>query len=125
MIHTPGRPTPGPWNVVCDVNVFSKAGRLVASTGGYSTNTDDGQHVQENTANANLIAATPDLLKACMLLVKAHSMSGGFLDKEALLKLNEATEIANVAIAKAKGANDDDDTIRYDDHWGSDPTGYY
>ena len=43
------------------------------------------------------------LLEACKLLVKAHSMSGGYMDGEALLMLNDATIAAQAAIAKAEG----------------------
>lgn len=49
-------------------------GRSVASCMGYSTNTDDGEHLQENYANAKLIAAALDLLEACLSSLDAQTL---------------------------------------------------
>lgn len=57
--------TPGPWHIKYRVNIFGAHERLVASSGGYVTNADDGEHILENEANARLIAEAPALLKAC------------------------------------------------------------
>ena len=57
--------TPGPWQIKHRVNIIGSTGRSVASAGGYTTNTDNGEHILENEANARLIAAAPDLLEAC------------------------------------------------------------
>lgn len=59
--------TPGPWRVweksATSVMGPHKLGgdRSVCSTGGYTTNTDNGEHIAENEANARLIAAAPEM----------------------------------------------------------------
>jgi hypothetical protein len=55
--------TPGPWHIKHEWNIFSGE-RLVANTGGYTSNRDGEAVRQENIANANLVAAAPDLLDA-------------------------------------------------------------
>ena len=47
--------------------------------------------------------AVPELLAVCKLLVAARAASEGYLDERALVNLNQATEMAEAAIAKAKG----------------------
>lgn len=56
--------TPGPWriNKRSALMVETETGRGIASTGVYSTNTDNGQHLLDNEANARLIAAAPEML---------------------------------------------------------------
>ncbi len=56
--------TPGPWHIARHASTLIEAesGRHVATSGGYSTNADNGEHHDENDANARLIAAAPDLL---------------------------------------------------------------
>ena len=70
------KPTPGPWFVKHEYNVFAEAtGRLVASTGGHSSSVDGARVVAENVANARLVAAAPDLLNAleqCAAVMKAE-----------------------------------------------------
>lgn len=58
--------THGPWKIGphSDTLVVGANDRHVCTTGGYSTNTDDGQHLVENEANATLIAAAPDMEEA-------------------------------------------------------------
>lgn len=53
--------TPGPWTVKWQINVFSGE-RLVANTGAHSSNIDGDRILEENQANAILIAQAPDLL---------------------------------------------------------------
>lgn len=63
--------TPGPWKLLpygaC--NVKSESGRSICTTSVYTTNTDNGEHISENEANAKLIAATPELLEALKNLI--------------------------------------------------------
>jgi len=58
--------TPGPWRILTRAigTVANESGRVVATCMGYTTNTDNGEHIQENIANATLIAAAPELLAA-------------------------------------------------------------
>ena len=61
--------TKGEWieNPKLRGNVFcKKTDRLIASCMGYSTNMDNGEHISENYANANLIAQSPKMYKWCM-----------------------------------------------------------
>jgi hypothetical protein len=89
--------TPGPWEVRWGCNVF--ATRLdtghegvVASCGGHSSNTVDCR--PENTANARLIAAAPDLLAVLERYVEADSGP----------ELEDSLHVdAVAAIAKARG----------------------
>lgn len=63
--------TPGPWRLDkrASCAVVGEGGRMVASTSVHTSNTDDGEHVNENEANARLIAAAPELLKAAECFV--------------------------------------------------------
>lgn len=58
--------TPGPWkiNPRAKAMIMSESGRGIASAAVYSTNTDNGEHIEENLANAKLIAAAPEMLQA-------------------------------------------------------------
>lgn len=59
--------TPGPWrrSTHAFAHVETSDGRRsVANCGGYSTNTDKGEHIDENEANATLCAAAPNLYEA-------------------------------------------------------------
>ena len=59
--------TPGPWEVdpKAEFNVrVVGAGRSICSTGGYTTNADHGEHVEENRRNARFIAAAPEMYEA-------------------------------------------------------------
>ena len=88
------KPTPGPWFVKHEYNVFAEAsGRLVASTGGHSSNVDGARVVAENIANAHLIAAAPGLLEA------AEQFAWAFDSRS----LADARESTNAAIKKALG----------------------
>jgi len=65
--------TPGPWKVDSDDDVVSAAGDLIARVhGGY-----DDELIEEQAANATLIAAAPDLAYALAALVEfADEMTG-------------------------------------------------
>jgi len=56
--------TPFPWHIKYRVNIFGADDRLVASTGGFRTNVDDGEHILENEANAILISRIPEMVDA-------------------------------------------------------------
>jgi hypothetical protein len=88
--------TPGPWNIQHDFNVFGGR-RLVASAGGHSSNQHPLAVDAENRANASLIAAAPDLLKAVRHLF-ACDMAGSSVDFRC-----DGCEAARAAIAKAEG----------------------
>jgi hypothetical protein len=92
--------TPGPWVVRHEFNVMARRGKvsegLVASSGGFSDNTDGGAHHHENVANAHLIAAAPDLLAACKDLLRAYGIQAGCPSRELV-------DRAHAAISKAQG----------------------
>lgn len=88
--------TPGPWVVVPGIksgpeetppSIHTEPGRLIASMG-YSIT----EMAQNAEANAHLIAAAPDLLRALEEIL-------GLLEHRPMVHLNAA----KVAIAKAKG----------------------
>lgn len=95
--------TPGPWwvghHAITGVFAERKAGTIsireavVASCGGFSTNTDQGEHCAENEANARLIAAAPDLLEAAKMYVGSRGSAQGRV----------ALSLLRAAIAKATG----------------------
>jgi len=60
--------------------------------------------------NAKLIAAAPELLAACEMLCDAERITQGYLDEHALQLLVEATLMAEIAIVKAKGENNESKT---------------
>jgi hypothetical protein len=82
--------TPGPW-VADGYNVKQPRGRYIAYTGPSHTPEDiyPKSCAMEDKANANLIAAAPDLLAALEELLYGHT--------------DKAECMASAAIAKAKG----------------------
>lgn len=56
--------TPGPWTIFGTFNVRGANGRGVATTGGINDGRIADGGFAENSANARLIAAAPDLLEA-------------------------------------------------------------
>lgn len=62
--------TPGPWRVHprTSMTVMNEDGRVVATTGGYSSTTDGERVHHENEANARLIAAAPAMYEALKAL---------------------------------------------------------
>lgn len=64
--------TKGKWRVstFSKYNIETEDGRSVASSGTYSTNTDNGEHIIENEANAQLIAEAGTVTNQCGLTPK-------------------------------------------------------
>jgi len=99
--------TPGPW-VVSDTNdegdVYvsqtAKAGLYVAIALDplYSS-----EPTTEANANANLIAAAPDLLEACERIAELDCTDGYTLADSEYPALWDALHVARAAIAKARG----------------------
>ena len=89
--------TPGPWAVSPQNNIISRNGTVA------KTEQMPGNYESEQKANANLLAAAPDLLSALIALEKA---SREVLDTSATHDGLENCKIlleARVAIQKAKG----------------------
>ena len=84
--------TPGPWEVSdTGANIYGATGDIVASVHGLPK-----PHLtSEGKANARLIAAAPELLKALKNLVDESHFG--------LARRNKARELARAAIAKAEG----------------------
>lgn len=93
--------TAGPWVVSNRASFFVEAQRHghnggICSTGGYSYNAVDGEALMdENIANAHLIAAAPDLYEALENLLAIHNGDGG--------TKYHAGDIAAAALSKARG----------------------
>ena len=64
--------TKGKWIVKYKLNVESENGRHIASCG-LNTSGDQKKVMEENEANARLIAAAPELLEACKKALKGCS----------------------------------------------------
>lgn len=93
--------TPGPWairkNIYGSLDLFGDGGSRIIGSQFLLMNQE---------ANANLIAAAPELLAA---LEAMHACHRAFSDSENWTVLDdEARLLAEKAIAKAKGANDHD-----------------
>lgn len=74
-------------------------GRLTGTGGGLALS--EGQAMAIQAANANLIAAAPDLLDACVAMVERFGECGTELGRS--VDDAKAIEAARAAIAKAKG----------------------
>lgn len=107
--------TPGPWTIRWGTNVGAvRSGAewaIVAACGGFATNTDKGQHHDENESNTRLIAAAPELLaalKECADELEewvAHHYGDDVhpaLERKVYRDM-EPVRIARAAIAKAEG----------------------
>jgi hypothetical protein len=92
--------TPGPWKVF-DSDVNTGKHRSIWRADGCGTAIakihGDPRSARENTANANLIAAAPDLLAACEMGLREFSTTDIFSENA------EALDMMHAAIAKAKG----------------------
>ena len=64
--------TPGPWDVEHDTEIIAAEGKWIAEADTRSINFVNG----EATANAHLIAAAPDLLRACEVALERADMGG-------------------------------------------------
>lgn len=92
--------TPGTWKVdggegVMDLEIRHIDGRSIAVITGYRGTVD------ENAANANLIAAAPELLAA--LIACREDVATPISDNPWAVKQRKAHQMADAAIAKAKG----------------------
>ena len=87
--------TPGPWHIENVWNVYAGR-RLVAGTGGYSSNQNPEAVRRESIANAVLVAAAPDLLAAAERMLAAAEGA----DMEAIFDAHAATP---TAVKKARG----------------------
>jgi hypothetical protein len=87
--------TPGPWSVgiaksgIHNPLVKGADGRNILETGGF------GQKLEENTANARLIAAAPDCLAALQLVLDDNRLMNSMSREQARAILD--------AVAKATG----------------------
>ena len=90
--------TPGPWFIDrrSETHVKGQEDRSVCSTGGYASNMphDRDTYVEENIANARLIAAAPDLLAALQRITE---------DPNSSLLWSETYNAITAAIKKAVG----------------------
>lgn len=105
--------TPGPWDIsiqpvppdVAERHIRARAGGrrvFIATVRPLSIdsrgNGDDGDESHESAANARLIAAAPDLLKACELLMVWHQLDPDGAFGTPLMNIVKSTR---AAIAKA------------------------
>ena len=58
--------TKGKWRICSFAHghVENENGRLIAACMGYSTNSDNSEHIEENIANAELISKAPEMHEA-------------------------------------------------------------
>lgn len=93
--------TPGPWKKVFVINNFevqNASGKCVADAWSYDIDEDQDQMV----ANANLIAAAPDLLESLEYLMAIIAQQGD--ERYLTISLTpEYFDAARKAIARAKG----------------------
>lgn len=77
--------TPGPWMVDqrAATHVVGAGGRHVCTTGGYSSNhpSDRDTHIDENEANAALIAAAPELVEALRRMLDRWQACADLIDE--------------------------------------------
>lgn len=86
--------TPGPWeiNPRAKAMIMSESGRGIASAAVYSTNTGNGEHIEENLANAKLIAAAPEMLEALKYAKRMLKTSNAIYDEQYITEIiNKAT----------------------------------
>jgi hypothetical protein len=94
--------TPGPWTIRHEFNVMGPEGRLVAACGGHSNNRAVLAVDAENTANAHLIAAAPELLDALKLALPFVNAVYREHGRDYLPNSGDAQEQIAAAIAKAE-----------------------
>lgn len=102
--------TPGPWSIESGDSVYSQADYAALSQRGHTAHALCTIHAipfskGDTDANARLIAAAPDLLKACRLMLDAvneHHKDGSILW---VSPGTTAWELLTDAIAKATGEN--------------------
>lgn len=98
-----GKHTPGPWTVRDDDTVVGPKGNVVAECCGYSVKAEGMEQKAQGgrEANANLIAAAPELLEAVKLYVRLDDdkRAGCTIEDEYWAECHQS---AMKAIAKAK-----------------------
>ena len=97
--------TPGPWRMVHGVEDTLPAvlaGRLYVATEVFSTS----GHKGNAEANANLIAAAPELLSALEALTTSIHLHGGTIGETWYSLDEDALTAARAAIARAKEENE-------------------
>lgn len=100
--------TPGPWSYWSGYNPFDKLEAQVTANGGDIVIASYNSLIEQGEANACLMAAAPELLKALERIAREHDCGcapcvGSCRSKEALeITVEEIQEIARAAIAKAR-----------------------
>lgn len=92
--------TPGPWEAV-DKRPDGFRGYSIFHGDQFVAHVGDSDSVTPIDANARLIAAAPELLEACELLIEQYEASGDFTIGGKLT--NRPFSMARAAIAKATG----------------------
>jgi len=85
--------TKGKWinHPLTQGNIIEKnSGRLIANCMSYQTNTDNGEHINENLANARLICAAPKMLKTLIALYMGIGVCNNTLVKNMRQLVKEA-----------------------------------
>ena len=94
--------TRGEWKIIHEINVTSKSNRPICACGTYDPREEDCQAT--NQANAQLIASSPELLKALQAI--RNQMTELILDESIELDegdaevLNQADEAINKALGE-------------------------
>lgn len=88
--------TPGPWSAVPSVPEEGSECFWLRSGNGAQLGSINGPQNDEQTANANLVAAAPDLLAALEVVMGAHKFN------VATMSAAEVHAVCYSAIAKAK-----------------------
>lgn len=100
--------TPGPWSYWSGYNHVDKLEAEVTADGGDIVIASYNSLIEQGEANACLMAAAPELLKALERIAREHDCGcvpcvGSCRSKEALeIAAEEIQEIARAAIAKAQ-----------------------
>jgi hypothetical protein len=97
--------TPGPWepSLVDETSVFTVGGEYVAST--YQDDADYRDNYKRREADARLIAAAPDMLKALrwtVTMLEGINRAGWVTSAGYLEEIGFALDAARKAIAKAE-----------------------
>lgn len=103
--------TPGPWKIhpfyaemVCDGGQNVQIANMFSGSGTLFPNRVRKRPKKEREANARLIAAAPELLKALKFLIKsAEETTKDLVAFEGANRLDYSIDCARVAIAKAEG----------------------
>lgn len=90
--------TPGPWTIQHGTNIYGKrldAGyeTCIANAGSFSSNEVD--TTAENQANARLIAAAPDLLDTCKLVLMLNDPPPVFSQWQSQVSADRLREVIN------------------------------